>query len=88
MAGFKQDFYAASCPIRIDKNQWSKVLHSRCLAAVRNADKCTDKEIREFISSRPQVMHFEEKVFIIVLWLEGDGGQKDDATPVGTNKNL
>lgn len=64
--------------MKIEKSVWSKVLQSRCLPAVKNCEKCTDKEIREFIESRQKILAFEEKVFLIVLWLEGDAPREEE----------
>jgi hypothetical protein len=63
-----QSCYSASCPIKVQKLDWGNIIKCRYFPAVKKAEKCTDKEIREFINSKPsRFIEFEEKLLMFLF---------------------
>jgi len=68
--GYEQESFHVSCPIRISKYEWKKILMGRFLPVIRNSEKCTDKVIGDYIKGVSDQIRFEEKVLMIVAWLK------------------
>lgn len=67
-AGFINHFYAAAFPIKVTKPDWLSILKGRFITAVKAAEKCTDRQIKEFIDLKSSnFFEFEEKIFVIIL---------------------
>jgi len=66
--GMGQNCYSASCPIKVLKADWGNIIKCRYFPAVKKAEKCTDKEIRDFINPKPsRFIEFEEKLLMFLL---------------------
>jgi len=63
-----QSCYSAACPIKVQKADWGNIIKCRYFPAVKKAEKCTDKEIRDFINSKPsRFIEFEEKLLMFLF---------------------
>jgi len=77
-----QACFSASCPIKVLKQDWGNIIKCRYFPAVKKAEKCTDKEIRDFINSKPsRFMEFEEKLLMFLLTPKPVAGETDDEPP-------
>jgi len=63
-----QSCYSAACPIKVLKQDWGNIIKCRYFPAVKKAEKCNDKEIREFINGKPsKFLEFEEKLLMFLF---------------------
>lgn len=74
--------YSASCPIKVEKKDWGNIIKCRYFPSVKKAEKCTDKEIRDFINSKPsRYMEFEEKLLMFLFTPKPIPGMNEDEGP-------
>jgi len=87
-----QGCYSASCPIKVQKQDWGNIIRCRYFPAVKKSEKCTDKEIREFINAKPsRMIEFEEKLYMFLFTpkripgMEEDEEEEPTAAPAATD---
>jgi len=77
-----QSCYSAACPIKVLKQDWGNIIRCRFFPAVKKAEKCTDKEIRDFINSKPsRMLEFEEKLLMFLLTPKVIPGMSEEEEP-------
>ncbi|KAJ1372661.1 hypothetical protein KIN20_034868 [Parelaphostrongylus tenuis] len=59
--------FSASVPVTVDRSDWEKILYSGCFPAVKNTQKCTEREIRDYCNRISGKVAFEEKFNIFLL---------------------
>lgn len=66
--------------MKVAKQEWYNILKTRCYPALKLCQKCTDKEIREYVNSIRMWVLFEEKVLIFLVTPrpeQGDAMEKE-----------